>query len=85
MSLFVLSKVYKDQNKTHLKLINIYDDVDLCHLYVNYKRTTSHITLFHKRMIEEKEDIIDQIDYHNHHCNQKCDYVIEEIILNQNY
>ena len=80
MSLFVLYKVYKN----NLRLEGVYDDIDLCYLYVNHKRTTNHITLFHKRMIDQ-DDIKDVINHHNQYSNQQCDYVIEEIVLNQNY
>jgi hypothetical protein len=95
--MFVVFKVDQDhEGNEWLVLKNIYDCIESCHLYINRKRISdelnikynkfNYMTLYHKREIEEKVDAVNKVYQHNFKgYNVKCDYIIEEIILNQDY
>jgi hypothetical protein len=95
--MFVVLKVDHDhEGNEWLSLKNIYDNVESCHLYINKKRASDEInikynhfnfvTLYHKREIDEKVNVVNKVYHHNFNgYNIKCDYVIEEINMNQDY
>jgi hypothetical protein len=85
MSVFAVSYVDYDRDGNEwLQLKGVYDNIDLCHSYINSKRNNDNITLFHQHGLNER-DALDIVYNHNFRNNPKCDYMIEEITLNQAY
>lgn len=87
MELFAVHKVDHDhEGNEWLKLKGVYDTHEKCHDYINGKRTNpNYITLIHKRTVEETEDALDIVYKLNFRYPVKCDYIIEQIMCNENY
>lgn len=85
MSVFTVSYVdYDHDGNEWLVLKGIYDSIDLCYSYIDSKRNNDNITLFYRRELNGK-DARDIVYNHNFRQTPKCDYIIEEINLNQAY